>query len=196
MKRVIRMDELELETLEDAVSHLTSFRPRGEYRRLLANKIAIGKDELEAIDTLLNHADKVIGSLPDKWMTGCDCSKEIKVGTYENSVGVLAPWGKIVTVDRCVLPDILTLWFDCGIPTIESCCGHNMDNGYIAVDGRYEQRMLDMGFKYSEGCYINSEGVATSHLYRRDLWAWPIHRAISASVPMYEHLVQSPQVDQ
>lgn len=40
-----------------------------------------------------------------------------------SSVKMKLPTGKVIRVDKCLIPDILGLW-DIGFETLGSCCGH------------------------------------------------------------------------
>lgn len=74
----------------------------------------------------------------------CDC-KNINFGTFKNSTGLITPQGERKWIDNCILPEILELWYK-GIPTIESCCGHNKHTGYIAVYDFDIHKMYAMGY--------------------------------------------------
>lgn len=74
----------------------------------------------------------------------CDC-KDIEIGSYKNQTILFSPQGKLVGIDRCVSNKIKKLW-DSGIITIESCCGHNKTEGYIAVENKSIEKMKELGF--------------------------------------------------
>lgn len=63
----------------------------------------------------------------------CACVN-VPMGSYDNQVALMPPWegARLAGIDRCIEAEILGLW-DRGIQTIESCCGHNVAPGYIAV---------------------------------------------------------------
>ena len=53
---------------------------------------------------------------------------------------------KFVNIDKCLLPEILTLW-ERGIKTTGCCCGHNRAVPYIGVEFEYIDKMKEMGYK-------------------------------------------------
>ncbi|GAH50580.1 unnamed protein product, partial [marine sediment metagenome] len=53
-------------------------------------------------------------------------------------------------IDNCILEEIKFLWSK-GIQTIESCCGHNKQQGYICVIPEAIKKMEKLGYKH----YIN-----------------------------------------
>jgi len=76
----------------------------------------------------------------------CDCKGD-EIGTYTKTIPIVNPFtNKIVDIDKCIVSQILGLWHK-GIVTIESCCGHNKLDGYIAVEKQFEKQMLDLGFE-------------------------------------------------
>ena len=54
----------------------------------------------------------------------CDCTPDT-MGTYTHHISVVTPWGKTVSVDACMVPELAALW-RAGIRTVASCCGHKM----------------------------------------------------------------------
>ena len=56
------------------------------------------------------------------------------------------PGGKLVGIDTCLASEIGWLWHN-GVRTIESCCGHNKNGGYIAVEFVSVGRMRELGYK-------------------------------------------------
>ena len=57
------------------------------------------------------------------------------------------PFGKKwVCIDTCLVQEIAELWH-LGIPTIESCCGHNKQSGYIAVSEEKHEQMIWLGYE-------------------------------------------------
>lgn len=80
----------------------------------------------------------------------CNCVS-VDFGDYSNQTVLTYPsWfkseKKSAGIDNCILCEIVTLW-NSGIQTIESCCGHNKVDGYIAVSKEYINQMLTMGYK-------------------------------------------------
>lgn len=81
----------------------------------------------------------------------CDC-KDIEFGSYGNQIAVPYPphmrkkgngWAAI---DRCLLPEILKLWWR-GIETTGCCCGHNKQPAFIGVIDRDIPEMKRMGYE-------------------------------------------------
>ena len=69
------------------------------------------------------------------------------VGTYQCSYAVYEPRNaKLVNVDKCLMPEIATLW-NMGVDTVECCCGHYWDTGYIAVYPEDVETMKQMGYR-------------------------------------------------
>lgn len=61
------------------------------------------------------------------------------------------PWNeKWVCIDACLATEIGWLWLK-GVKTIESCCGHGKDEGYIAVQADSIPKMKELGYKGLEG---------------------------------------------
>lgn len=81
----------------------------------------------------------------------CDCV-DVEPGTYSNSVSLPTPWRystgcpKLATIDRCLQEEIKGLWAR-GIRTLECCCGHGRNQGYIAVYDDYINAMLTLGYE-------------------------------------------------
>lgn len=62
----------------------------------------------------------------------CNCIN-INIGSYKVTVATVDPFtDKIIGIDKCIYNEIRDLWKN-GIQTIESCCGHNKQPGYIAI---------------------------------------------------------------
>lgn len=51
-----------------------------------------------------------------------------------------------VCIDICICQEIAELW-NSGIPTYESCCGHNKKEGYIMVLEKDIDKMKKLGYK-------------------------------------------------
>lgn len=79
----------------------------------------------------------------------CSCV-DIPMGSYANQEQVQLPWSWTdpdwVGIDRCILDEIEGLW-RIGVMTIESCCGHNVTPGYIAVRAADIPLMHGLGYK-------------------------------------------------
>lgn len=82
----------------------------------------------------------------------------VDFGTYKNAVAVKAPWGKFVTLDICIIPEVKWLW-DKGIKTINSCCGHGDKNlAYVAVGDEHRDQMDELGYlphPEAPHCYVS-----------------------------------------
>lgn len=92
----------------------------------------------------------------------CNC-KDVEVGSYANQVELIVPhviksmraiWNtrhgtniseEVITVDRCLVDEVLELW-DLGITTTGCCCGHNKLPGYIGVIDEDIQKMISLGY--------------------------------------------------
>ena len=84
---------------------------------------------------------------------------DVKFGTYECSYKIMLPYlckfpweddsklqSKTVSIDKCLLPEILQLW-ERGIKTTGCCCGHgDIDKAYIGVIFEDIDKMKDMGY--------------------------------------------------
>lgn len=81
----------------------------------------------------------------------CAC-RDIAMGSYANQEVVTPPWSaadpELVGIDRCILDEIEGLW-RIGVMTIESCCGHNVTPGYIAVRAEDVALMRALGYRRS-----------------------------------------------
>jgi hypothetical protein len=75
----------------------------------------------------------------------CKCIN-IPMGSYKNASAVTTPSGSIIDLDNCILDEVKGLW-ELGITTVESCCGHNVTDGYILVDEKSIWKMLAVGYK-------------------------------------------------
>jgi hypothetical protein len=76
----------------------------------------------------------------------CSCVN-VPIGSYENQEALVPPWGgRAVGIDRCILNEVRGLWAR-GIRTIESCCGHNKAQGYIAVDEASRGAIEALGYR-------------------------------------------------
>ncbi|WP_431785921.1 hypothetical protein [Paenibacillus lactis] len=92
----------------------------------------------------------------------CHCI-DVEVGSYANQAELIAPhfiktmrvkWNaqhgtdiseEVITVDKCLVDEILELW-DLGIRTTGCCCGHNKLPGYIGVIDEDIQKMISLGY--------------------------------------------------
>lgn len=70
---------------------------------------------------------------------------------YSNTVVLNIPKSfgfsrRTANVDECIAAEILYLW-GCGVKTIECCCGHGEENGYIAVTQDSIKKMIELNYK-------------------------------------------------
>lgn len=86
------------------------------------------------------------------------CS-DIQFGTYDCGYNIMLPYyvtdptdkenrkqTKMVCIDKCLLPEILSLW-ESGIKTTGCCCGHgNSSMAFIGVKEEYIPKMKAMGY--------------------------------------------------
>lgn len=75
----------------------------------------------------------------------CYC-KDIEMGSY---AATLPMWWdarkRVIGIDACIALEIKTLW-EKDVLTIESCCGHNVAPGYIAVEEHCIPKMIELGY--------------------------------------------------
>lgn len=85
---------------------------------------------------------------------------ETKFGTGNCAYAIYLPWkvkfswedesqrqSKCVSIDKCLLPEILQLW-EMGIKTTGCCCGHGRhEMAFIGVQDKYISQMKKMGYK-------------------------------------------------
>jgi hypothetical protein len=74
-------------------------------------------------------------------------------GTYNNKEKLTIPYewetskqSREIMVDSCMVTEIKWLWNN-GIRTIECCCGHGVNNGYICVDDPFVEKMELLGYQ-------------------------------------------------
>lgn len=53
---------------------------------------------------------------------------------------------KLVSIDKCLLPEILQLW-ELGIKTTGCCCGHGKESAFIGVQKTDIEKMKKLGYK-------------------------------------------------
>lgn len=97
--------------------------------------------------------------------------KDVKIQTYECCYSIKLPYlckfpwedescykEKYISVDKCLLPEILELWKH-GIKTTGCCCGHgNKYMAYIGVKPEYIEKMKELGYKvHFNKCRPNDE---------------------------------------
>ena len=104
------------------------------------------------------------------WINNCSACSDIPFQTYKCCYHICLPWRckyscgknedkdpKMVSIDKCLLPEILNLW-EQGIKTTGCCCGHGKGEPYIGVDSDDIQRMKDLGYMVQHnGCRPGDE---------------------------------------
>lgn len=93
----------------------------------------------------------------------CQCIN-VEIQSYSNQTFIEYPdWFKSektirgAGIDNCLVPEILSLW-DRGIQTVESCCGHNKEDGYISVLNEHSDKMIALGYQYYRSNFRNESG--------------------------------------
>ena len=76
----------------------------------------------------------------------CQCV-DVPMGSYNACVAIVTPQHRLASIDICILPMVVALWSR-GIETIESCCGHGVTSGYIAVHPAHVAEMEALGFHH------------------------------------------------
>lgn len=93
----------------------------------------------------------------------CACI-DVPMGSYANQEVLALPWGGSAGIDRCIVNEVRGLWAR-GIRTVESCCGHNITSGYIAVNEASRLAMEAAGYR--------------PHLEAPHVFAIPAHGRVS-----------------
>lgn len=78
-----------------------------------------------------------------------NCAYNIMLPYYVRFLGdePIQPEAKYVTVDKCLIHEIIGLW-ESGIKTTGCCCGHGeQTRAFISVRKEYSRRMLEMGYE-------------------------------------------------
>lgn len=86
--------------------------------------------------------------------------KDIEFGTGECAYNIHLPWlvegkARLVNVDKCLLPEVLSLW-EMGIRTTGCCCGHDKvskEEPYIGVEFEDIEKMKSLGYKVKPNKY-------------------------------------------
>lgn len=92
------------------------------------------------------------------WQKNIQC-EDIDYGTYQCAYHIYVPWlcklpyehdsqkkPKVVSIDKCLLPEVLRLW-EMGIKTTGCCCGHGRSKPFISVAFEDIQKMKELGYK-------------------------------------------------
>lgn len=104
------------------------------------------------------------------WIKNVRACADIPFQTYECCYHITLPWlckypweddsmkePMTVSIDKCLLPEILELW-EMGIKTTGCCCGHGKQSAFIGVDFDDIQKMKDLGYEvYHNECRPNDE---------------------------------------
>ena len=104
-------------------------------------------------------------------MRPCNCNKEWYekhgFGTYHDTTQMMPFWrNNAVTVDTCLVDEILSLWDD-KIVTTGSCCGHNIVKGFISVTPEDESKMRTLGYQR----YPHPDAAVNDHFYPKTIEA-------------------------
>lgn len=83
----------------------------------------------------------------------CSCIN-VEMGSYDNQVLLKSWWGNDISVDRCIVTDILCLWGE-EIRTTGCCCGHNKVVPMINVAESEHEKMVELGYEF----WTNKFGV-------------------------------------
>lgn len=83
----------------------------------------------------------------------CYC-KDVGFGSYDVAIPVWYDrFKRVVGIDYCIVLEVIALWQH-DIITIESCCGHNKQFGYIAVDDICVDKMKQLGYEeFKPNCF-------------------------------------------
>lgn len=98
------------------------------------------------------------------WIKDSIMCSDIPFQTYECCYHIMLPWlcdnmkkPMTVSIDKCLLPEILNLW-EMGIKTTGCCCGHGKQGAFIGVDFDDIQKMKELGYEvYYNKCRPNDE---------------------------------------
>lgn len=97
--------------------------------------------------------------------------EEIEFGTYNCAYNIMLPWlvkdpcdpdapkePMTVCVDKCLLPEVVSLW-ERGIKTTGCCCGHGKsDMAFIGVSEENIEKMKELGYEVAfNPCRPNDE---------------------------------------
>lgn len=80
----------------------------------------------------------------------CKCLN-VGFGNYSN-MKIIEFNGKRIQVDSCLVKEI-TYLLNKGVVTLASCCGHNKDVGFIAVDKNSIGLMESLGYEHNYNPY-------------------------------------------
>lgn len=86
--------------------------------------------------------------------------RDIGFGTYDCAYNIMPPYYsyeecgdvRYIAVDKCLLPEILSLW-EMGIRTTGCCCGHDKLEPFIGVIDEDIPRMKALGYKVQYNQY-------------------------------------------
>jgi hypothetical protein len=84
---------------------------------------------------------------------------EIKFGSNDCTYNIQLPYSRegLVSIDKCLLPEILKLW-EMGIKTTGCCCGHGRAVPFIGVTFDDIDKMKALGYiVWHNSCRPNDE---------------------------------------
>lgn len=104
------------------------------------------------------------------WLRNVGACADVPFQTYECCYHIMLPWlckyhleddsmkeSMTVSIDKCLLPEILKLW-EMGIKTTGCCCGHGKKGAFIGVDFDDIQNMKYLGYEvYHNECRPDDE---------------------------------------
>lgn len=90
--------------------------------------------------------------------------RDIGYGTYDCGYNIMPPFRcgfafdfHYVSIDKCLLPEVLLLW-EQGIRTTGCCCGHGRDAPYIGVLPEDIRKMKLLGYRVAYNpCRLDAE---------------------------------------
>lgn len=74
------------------------------------------------------------------------CSCSARCGEHTQTVVMVTPGRKLVSIDICIATAVGWLWFF-GVETLASCCGHGERRPTVAVDPESVDLMRDLGYE-------------------------------------------------
>lgn len=89
--------------------------------------------------------NKSEGGVPAQKVDVCPYT-HVEFGTYTNHISVKSPEDKWICVDACMAVELQQIWAK-GVLTLECCCGHGKQPGYIAVKDESRCIMDELGYK-------------------------------------------------
>jgi hypothetical protein len=104
--------------------------------------------------------------------------EDVKFGSGDCAYNIMLPYlvdgkPKTVTVDKCLLFEVVSLW-ESGIKTTGCCCGHGETMlAVISVKPEYNDKMRELGYKKHklvENAYIPKTGIEYGYIDKGFNW--------------------------